>query len=72
MDSRLEVGIVGAGPVGLALAKAISDAGHKVIGIATTDPNRIENVNSLLPGVRIGDVASVVSGVDLVIFAIPG
>jgi len=72
MDSRLEVGVVGAGPVGLALAKAISDAGHKLIGIATTDPVRIDNANSLLPGVRVGDVASVVSGVDLAIFAIPG
>lgn len=72
MSSRLEVGVIGAGPVGLALAKAIADAGHMVIAISTTDPERIEQVSSLLPGVRIGDVASVVSGVDLVVFAIPG
>ena len=72
MDSRLDVGIVGAGPVGLALAKAVSDAGHLVQAIATTDPDRAEQVSLLLPGVRVGDVASTVKGVDLVIFAIPG
>ena len=72
MDSRLDVGIVGAGPVGVALAKAISDAGHLVQAIATTDPDRAEQVSLLLPGVRVGDVASTVKGVDLVIFAIPG
>ena len=69
---RLTVSIVGAGPVGLALAKAFADAGHSVVAIATTDPQRVEHVGQVLPGLRIGDVASVVSGVDLVVFAIPG
>ena len=69
---RLSVSVVGAGPVGLALAKAFADAGHSVVAIATTDPARVDQVSQVLPGLRIGDVASVVSGVDLVIFAIPG
>jgi predicted short-subunit dehydrogenase-like oxidoreductase (DUF2520 family) len=69
---RLSVSIIGAGPVGLALARAFQDAGHKVVAIASTDPARIEHLKTVLPGVFIGDVASVASGSDLVVFAIPG
>ena len=71
MSNRLAVSVIGAGPVGLALAKAIADAGHSVMAIATTDPERIEKANSLMPGIRTGDVASVVEGADLIVFATP-
>jgi predicted short-subunit dehydrogenase-like oxidoreductase (DUF2520 family) len=72
MESRLDVAIVGAGPVGLTLAKALADAGHMVLAIATTDPERIEKAQLLMPGIRVTDVANAVAGVDLVVFAIPG
>jgi predicted short-subunit dehydrogenase-like oxidoreductase (DUF2520 family) len=72
MSNRLSVAVIGAGPVGLALAKAVSDAGHQLLAIATTDPNRAEQVSTVLPGVRIVPVIDALQGADLVIFAIPG
>lgn len=54
------------------MAKAISDAGHSLMAIATTDPVRAEQVAIVLPGVKIAPVVDAVQGVDLVIFAIPG
>lgn len=72
MSSRLNVAVIGAGPVGLAMAKAISDAGHSVMAIATTDPARAEQVSAVLPGIKLAPVIDAVQGVDLVIFAIPG
>ena len=72
MSSRLNVAVVGAGPAGIAMAKAISDAGHSLMAIATTDPARAEQVATVLPGVNIAPVVDAVQDVDLVIFAIPG
>lgn len=71
-NPRLTSSVIGAGPVGLTLAKALSDAGHKVLAIATSDEDRRDRVNQLMPGLFIGDAAAVSSGSDLVIFAIPG
>jgi predicted short-subunit dehydrogenase-like oxidoreductase (DUF2520 family) len=72
MSSRLNVAVIGAGPAGLAIAKAIFDAGHSLMAIATTDPVRAEQVATVLPGVTIAPVIDAVQNVDLVIFAIPG
>ena len=72
MSSRLNVAVIGAGPAGLAIAKAIFDAGHSLMAIATTDPARAEQVATVLPGVTIAPVIDAVQNVDLVIFAIPG
>jgi predicted short-subunit dehydrogenase-like oxidoreductase (DUF2520 family) len=72
MSSRLNVAVIGAGPAGLAIAKAIFDAGHCLMAIATTDPARAEQVATVLPGVTIAPVIDAVQNVDLVIFAIPG
>ena len=72
MSSRLKVAVIGAGPVGLAMAKAISNAGHSIMAIATTDPARAEQVSIVLPGVTVSPVVDAVKDVDLVIFAIPG
>jgi predicted short-subunit dehydrogenase-like oxidoreductase (DUF2520 family) len=72
MSSRLNVAVIGAGSVGLAMAKAISNAGHTIMAIATTDQERAEQVATMLPGVLIAPVADAIDGADLVIFAIPG
>lgn len=72
MSSRLKVAVIGAGPAGIAMAKAISDAGHSLLAIATTDPARAEQVSTVMPGITIAPVIDAVQNVDLVIFAIPG
>lgn len=72
MSSRLKVAVIGAGPAGLAMAKAITYAGHSLMAIATTDPARAEQVATILPGITISPVIDAVQNVDLVIFAIPG
>ncbi|MEI8231210.1 MAG: NAD(P)-binding domain-containing protein, partial [Actinomycetes bacterium] len=70
--TRLKVSVIGAGPVGISIAKAISDAGHTLSAIATTDPARAAQVETVLPGVAVLPVIDAVQGVDLVLFAIPG
>jgi predicted short-subunit dehydrogenase-like oxidoreductase (DUF2520 family) len=70
--TRLNVSVIGAGPVGISLAKAISDAGHNLVAIATTDPTRASQVDAVLPGLPVLPVIDAVQNVDLVIFAIPG
>jgi predicted short-subunit dehydrogenase-like oxidoreductase (DUF2520 family) len=70
--TRLKVSVIGAGPVGISIAKAISDAGHTLSAIATTDPVRAAQVETVLPGVAVLPVIDAVQGVDLVLFAIPG
>ena len=70
--TRLRVSVIGAGPVGISVAKAISDAGHTLSAIATTDPARAARVETVLPGVAVLPVIDAVQGVDLVLFAIPG
>jgi predicted short-subunit dehydrogenase-like oxidoreductase (DUF2520 family) len=54
------------------MAKAMTDAGHSLMAIATTDPARAEQVATVLPGIAIAPVIDAVQNVDLVIFAIPG
>ena len=68
----LKVAVVGAGPVGIALGKALAEAGHTLVAYATTDPGRQEEVKTQLPGMLITDVATAIKGVDLILFAIPG
>lgn len=70
--TRLKVSVIGAGPVGISIAKAISDAGHTLSAIATTDPARAAQVETVLPGVAVLPVIDAVQDVDLVLFAIPG
>jgi predicted short-subunit dehydrogenase-like oxidoreductase (DUF2520 family) len=70
--TRLKVSVIGAGPVGISIAKAISDAGHTLSAIATTNPARAAQVETVLPGVPVLPVIDAVQGVDLVLFAIPG
>ena len=69
--SRLRVGIIGAGPVGTILGKALAGAGHLVIGIHGTSPANLERAASVLPEVPILSVADILADADLVVLAIP-
>jgi predicted short-subunit dehydrogenase-like oxidoreductase (DUF2520 family) len=70
-NGRLSVGIIGAGPVGAVLGQALASAGHQVIGVATTNPANIERAESLLPGIKVMPVPSIIEQADLVLLAIP-
>jgi predicted short-subunit dehydrogenase-like oxidoreductase (DUF2520 family) len=68
---RLKIGVVGAGPVGTVLGKALAAAGHQLIGITTTDTKNIERAEAMLTDVPVLSVDEVVQGADFVLFAIP-
>ena len=68
---RLTFGVVGAGPVGVVLAKALASAGHAIIGNATSDEKNRERAEALLPDVKFHSVPDLIAKSDLVLFAIP-
>ncbi|MFM6966774.1 MAG: hypothetical protein ACKOWI_05375, partial [Rhodoluna sp.] len=41
-QSRLRVGIIGAGPVGVILGQALAGAGHLLSGISAVSPENVE------------------------------
>ncbi len=68
---RLTVGVVGAGPVGVVLGKALASAGHIITGIASSDGKNRERAEALLPEVEFRSVPELIAESDLVLFAIP-
>jgi predicted short-subunit dehydrogenase-like oxidoreductase (DUF2520 family) len=65
-------GIVGAGPVGLALGVALSRAGWPVRAVASRDPGRRGRFREHVPGVRaFSEATALVDDVELVILAVP-
>ncbi|PRI12606.1 DUF2520 domain-containing protein [Leucobacter massiliensis] len=71
-ESRLGVGVIGAGRVGPVLARALAGAGHALTGITAISSESRERAESMLPGVPILEPAEVVRRSELVLFAIPG
>jgi predicted short-subunit dehydrogenase-like oxidoreductase (DUF2520 family) len=66
------VGIVGAGPVGLALGVAISRAGWPLVAVASRDPERRERFRALVPGARaFAEAPAMLDEVELLILAVP-
>lgn len=70
-SGRLKVGVVGAGPVGAVLGKALAAAGHQIVGIASTDKKNLERVEAMLSDVPVLSVSDLVQSSDFVLFAIP-
>jgi len=70
-ESRLRVGVIGSGPVGIALAQALAGAGHLLAGITAGTDEARERVDALLPGVQILTIEGVFTAADLVVLAIP-
>ncbi len=71
-ESRLGVGIIGAGRVGPVLARALAGAGHAITGISALSEESRERAESMLPGVPILEVPEVVRRSELVLLAVPG
>ena len=68
---RLSVGIIGAGPVGCVLGRALASAGHIIAGIASTDERNLERADALIPGVKAMAPHDLLALADLVLIAIP-
>lgn len=69
---RPVTGIVGAGPVGLALGVALAAAGWPVEAVASRDPDRRARFRERVPGARaFAEATAIVDEVELIILAVP-
>lgn len=71
-QSRLGVGIIGAGRVGPVLGRALAGAGHAITGISALSEQSRERAESMLPGVPLLEVPEIVRRSELVLCAVPG
>ena len=69
--ARLDVGVVGAGRVGTALAVALSRAGHRVTGASAVSAVSRRRVDRYLPGTPVMEPADVIGAADLVLLTVP-
>jgi predicted short-subunit dehydrogenase-like oxidoreductase (DUF2520 family) len=69
--ARLDVGIVGAGRVGTALAVALSRAGHRIAGASAVSRESRERVERFLPGTPVLQPEEVVAAADLALLTVP-
>lgn len=70
-QSRLRVGIIGAGPVGVILGQALAGAGHLLSGISAVSAANVERAEAILPGVPLMEIPDLLAASDLVLLAIP-
>ena len=71
MEGRLTVGVIGAGPVGVAMALALAGAGHVLVSIHATSAENLERVEASLPGLSVEGPDAVIKRAELVLLAIP-
>jgi predicted short-subunit dehydrogenase-like oxidoreductase (DUF2520 family) len=69
--ARLDVGVIGAGRVGTALAVALGRAGHKITGASAVSDASRRRVERFLPAVEVLQPAEVISKADLVLLTVP-
>jgi predicted short-subunit dehydrogenase-like oxidoreductase (DUF2520 family) len=69
--ARLDVGVVGAGRVGSALAAALKLAGHRPVAASGVSEASRRRADKLLPGVPLVEPAAVLERADLVLLTVP-
>jgi predicted short-subunit dehydrogenase-like oxidoreductase (DUF2520 family) len=69
--ARLNVGVVGAGRVGTALAVALSRAGHRITAASAVSEASRQRVDRFLPGTPVRQPEEVVGAADLVLLTVP-
>ncbi len=69
--ARLTVGVVGIGRVGVALAVALSRAGHHVVAVSGVSDASRRRAADRLPDAEVRPADDVVRGVDLVLLTVP-
>lgn len=68
---RLRVGLIGAGRVGIPLARALQSAEHPVVAAHATSDASIARVQRWLPATDIATIPAVVAMADAVVIAVP-
>jgi predicted short-subunit dehydrogenase-like oxidoreductase (DUF2520 family) len=69
--ARLDVGVIGAGRVGTALAVALSRAGHRIAAASAISEASRQRVERFLPGTPVMQPEDVVAVADLVLLTVP-
>jgi predicted short-subunit dehydrogenase-like oxidoreductase (DUF2520 family) len=69
--ARLDVGVIGAGRVGTALAIALRRAGHRITAASAVSSASRERVDRYLPGTVVLQPAGVIAAADLVLLTAP-
>jgi predicted short-subunit dehydrogenase-like oxidoreductase (DUF2520 family) len=69
--ARLDVGVVGAGRVGTALAVALRRAGHTIAAASAVSEASRSRVERFLPGTPVLQPGDVVAAADLVLLTVP-
>jgi predicted short-subunit dehydrogenase-like oxidoreductase (DUF2520 family) len=69
--ARLDVGVVGAGRVGAALAVALQRAGHRIAGASAVSDASRQRIERFLPGTPVMQPPEVVAAADLVLLTVP-
>lgn len=70
-QGRLTVGVIGSGPVGVAMAQALAGAGHLLVGITATSAESLERVEASLPGLDVLAADEVIARAELLLVAFP-
>lgn len=68
---RMGIGVVSAGRVGAALGSALRAAGHQIVGAYATSEASVDRVETMLPGVPVLDVRTIVERSEVVLLAVP-
>jgi predicted short-subunit dehydrogenase-like oxidoreductase (DUF2520 family) len=69
--ARLNVGVIGAGRVGTALAVALRRAGHRIAAASAVSSASRRRVDRYLPGTAVLQPADVIAAADLVLLTVP-
>jgi predicted short-subunit dehydrogenase-like oxidoreductase (DUF2520 family) len=71
MQSRLSIGVIGAGKVGAVLAARLRQVGHPVSAVAGESDASRERAAALLPGVPVMKPSAVARSADLLLLTVP-
>jgi predicted dinucleotide-binding enzyme len=70
-QGRLNVGVIGTEPAGIAMAQALATAGHIVVAVSTATLEKDDALEVLLPQAkRLTDI-QILEAADLVLLAVP-
>jgi len=69
--ARLNVGVIGAGRVGTALAVALRRAGHRIAAASAVSSASTQRVDRYLPGTPVLQPGDVIAAADLVLLTVP-